>query len=153
MSVFHITVIFFFMLQYQLSHPHLPQPLYVQLYPKRPFSYCWQSPRLGFFPPTLPDGFHDHAGLPGPVPSLLCLRHGAPLAVLPCCRRRGHKSRERRLLRHPVPARRPLPPSQTQASPEYSPQLLVGGQQGTSRDAATSSAHSLTGQTLREEKW
>lgn len=141
----------FFTLQFWHSHPHLPQ--IVQLHPKRPLSHCWQSPRLGFFPPTLPDGFHDHAGLPGPVPSLLCLRHGAPLAVLPCCRRRGYESRERRLLWHPVPARRPLPPGQTQTPPKHSPQLLVRGQQRTPGDAATSSAHALTGQTLREEKW
>lgn len=77
----------------------LPNPVpELQLHPKRPLSHCWQSQRFGFFPPALPDGFHDHAGVPGPVASLLCLRHGAPLAVLPRCRRRRYESGERRLL-------------------------------------------------------
>lgn len=93
------------------------QPNKLQLYAERLLSYCWQSPRLGFFPSALPDGFHDHAGLPGPVPSLLCLCHGATLAVLPCCRCWGYKSGERRLFWHPVPTWWPLPPSQTQTPP------------------------------------
>lgn len=126
----------------------VPEP---QLHPKRPLSHCWQSQRFGFFPPALPDGFHDHAGVPGPVASLLCLRHGAPLAVLPRCRRRRYESGERRLLWHPVPTWWPLPAGQTQTSPQHAPQLVIRRQQRTSWDAA-SSVQSLTVQTLREEK-
>ena len=132
---------------FPLSIPNFISKL--QLQPKRPLSYRWESPRLGFFPPTLPDGFHDHAGLPGPVPSLLCLCHGAALAVLPRRRCWGYESRQRRLLWHPVPARLPLPPGQTQTSSKHSPQLVIRRQQRTPWDAAT---HSLTDQTLREEK-
>lgn len=144
----------FFMIQYFSSiHPFSPPFPKLQLQPKRPFGHCWQSQRLGFFPPAFPDGFHDHAGLPGPVPSLLCLGHGAALAVLPRCRCRGYESGERRLLWHPVPARRPLPPGQTQTSPQHSPQLLIQWKQSTHRYATTSCVLSLTVQTLREEKW
>lgn len=99
---------------YFLCHSQIPNPISPwQFQPKWPIRHCWKSQRLGFFPPSLPDGLHDHASLPGPVTSLLCLRHGAALAVLPCCWCRGYGSGERRLLWHPVPAWWPLSPSQT----------------------------------------
>lgn len=116
MSVLHLTVItsvLFFCF------------CFLQLHSKWLVSHCRQSQRLGFFPPALSDGLHDHASLPGPVPSLLCLCHGATLAVLPRCWCRGYGSGERGLLWHTIPTRRPLPPGQTQTPSQHSPQLLI----------------------------
>ncbi|KAI4814391.1 hypothetical protein KUCAC02_003587, partial [Chaenocephalus aceratus] len=89
--------------------------------PKRPFSHRWQSQRFGVFPPPLPDGFHDDAGVPGPVP------HSCASAMAP-----------RSQSCHAVGAGDSLengddsdtqsqhggrcPPHQTQTSPQHSPQ-------------------------------
>jgi len=135
-------------------HLHLLNPILIlQLRPKRSCSYRWKSKRLGLFPTALPDGFHDHARLPGPVPSHLCLCDGATLSVLPCCWCRGYKPWEWGLLWHSVPTWWPLPSSKTQTPSKYSPQLLICWQQRTSRDPTTPSPNSFTVQTLREEKW